>query len=67
LEGPAAHFRQLCAVTAAAAGATITAEQFALEWAVGRQDAPRVNLLPPADGLAILAGRLGAELEREPG
>jgi len=56
----------LCAVVAASAGASIAEEQFAIEWTVGRREAAGVNLLPPADGLAILAGRLGADLVREP-
>ena len=62
LEGTAAYLRQLSSVIAASVGAQIPDERFTIEWEIGGQESPRVNLLPAADGLAILAGRLGAEL-----
>lgn len=62
-EREAALSRQLCSVVAATVGADIPADQFGIEWRVGPSaDAPGVNLLPPADGLALFAARLGAEV-----
>lgn len=38
---------------------SIPAEDYRIEWTVGGS-APPANLLPPAEGLALLAARLGA-------
>jgi hypothetical protein len=64
-EGIAAHLRQLCSVTAAASGASIPPDDFAIEWTVGGEDRearPAANLLPPVDGLEIFAARYGLDL-----
>jgi TolB-like protein len=63
LEGTAAQLRILTSVVAATAGAELPADRFAIEWNLGRRDAAEVvNLLPPADGLALWAGRYGLDL-----
>ncbi|MDY3558124.1 hypothetical protein R5W23_000845 [Gemmata sp. JC673] len=69
LDGPwwgereASYLRQLCSVTAAAAGAQIPADQFQIEWTIG---ATPVNLLPSADGLALFADCFGLGIEETP-
>jgi hypothetical protein len=58
-EREAALLRQLCSVQAAAAGADLPPDQFRVEWVVGESAASSENLLPPDDGLEILAARYG--------
>ncbi len=62
-EREAAMSRQLCSVQAAAAGASIPPDEFAIEWSVGSTpDRPAANLLPSSEGLALFAARHGAEV-----
>jgi hypothetical protein len=64
----AAYLRQLCAVQAAAGGASIPPDDFSIEWIVGAaaEGGPTCNLLPPTDGLAIFAARHGLDVTEEP-
>ncbi len=57
---------RLCSVVAATAGANLPPDEFEPEWTVGPAgDAPAGNLLPPADGLALLAARYGFAVAEE--
>lgn len=63
-EGHAALLRQLCSVSAAAAGANIPPDSFKIDWTVGPPgDEPADNLLAPEDGIAIFAARHGLDVE----
>jgi hypothetical protein len=61
-EREAAYLRQLCSVQAAAAGADLPPDKFAIEWAVGPA-APQEPLLDAATGLRAFAARYGLTTE----
>lgn len=61
-----AQLRQLCSISAAAAGVPTPPDEFRLEWQLGGADGPAVNLLSPADGLAAFAAINGLDVTPEP-
>lgn len=56
----------MTSTVAATGGADVPPDRYRLDWTLGAvEDAAGVNLLPPADGLALWADRYGLDVVTE--